>query len=542
MKQKPIPHSKYIFSFITSSLIFLVAILLSPLYGVGFSSSYSIDYSIITFIFFLYILSLGAVTFLDSTSSDRPFAQNILLWTCLSLGLILLFIIFSNKLSITISPVFSIAIPLFQYIYLRVQNYALRKTIELTNISNQILIYLLTGMILLFVYSATLFVHNGAHSWSDLSRMAAIQSIVENRTQVIDDSVFNFTGDKVLINGHFYSDKLYISILPGVIVYSILHKFGIVLGYKANLGYYLVTLFTIKLFWYFGLVAFYKIFKKINLKEIHRWVLIFILGFSSTYLSYSTVYNNHILSASYLTIAFYFYLKVKENNKIIQNLALSGLFFSISAANDMPTSVFYVGFALLIFLNKDLRFKIVYFFLPAIITILPTLVINYQISGSILPFTMNLEYFNYPGSPWVESMDSLSGMSVNDLEFFAKYAISLLFGLKGFITFHPYLIIAIPLMISEVLKKRRFNAEATIISIASFIMMLYYFLFTNNYSGVSFCVRWFVPLLPYFVFFLYPYFENLNRGKRLFLYVLVVFAFAITILGSFYIWGNIGLA
>ena len=45
------------------------------------------------------------------------------------------------------------------------------------------------------------------HSWQEESRMATIQTLVEQGTFVIDHTEFNRTGDKVFINEHFYSDK-----------------------------------------------------------------------------------------------------------------------------------------------------------------------------------------------------------------------------------------------------------------------------------------------------------------------------------------------
>ena len=45
------------------------------------------------------------------------------------------------------------------------------------------------------------------HSWQEESRMATVQTLVEQGTFIIDHTEFNRTGDKVFVNGHFYSDK-----------------------------------------------------------------------------------------------------------------------------------------------------------------------------------------------------------------------------------------------------------------------------------------------------------------------------------------------
>src|SRR3972149_8663552 len=57
----------------------------------------------------------------------------------------------------------------------------------------------------LLVWAALTKVHT--HSWQEESRMATVQALVEQGTFVIDHTEFNRTGDKVFVDGHFYSDK-----------------------------------------------------------------------------------------------------------------------------------------------------------------------------------------------------------------------------------------------------------------------------------------------------------------------------------------------
>ena len=63
-------------------------------------------------------------------------------------------------------------------------------------------------------------------SWNVDSRMATIQSLVEKHTFIIDESDFIKTGDKVFINGHFYSDKLPTPQIIGAIIYWPLFQLG----------------------------------------------------------------------------------------------------------------------------------------------------------------------------------------------------------------------------------------------------------------------------------------------------------------------------
>jgi len=528
-----------IITYLISFAIYIIGIVFSPFYGHPHNDGIQINLPVIIAILFIYMISLFIVQVYFKQSKNNTLLENILFLILSSLGLVLILRGIINQFNIQLLPIFSILILIFQFGFFVIQRYTIKKISEISEISNPIIISFISIPILLIFFSAILFVYNGAHSWSDYSRMATIQSVVEDNSLIINYSDFGLTGDKVFVNGNFYSDKLITSVVPGIIVYWVLFKAGIFLSFGSNLAYQLITLFTIKLFWLAGLAAFYKILQRVNIKELHRWVLVFILGFASTYFSYSTVYNNHLLTASYLIIAFYFYMKAIEQIKTSQYLFMSGLFFSLAGSGNMPSAIFYVSFFILILINKEIRSKLVFFLIPTIFTVLPTLIINFQISGSILPVTMNIEYFDYPGSMWADRMDSLSGMASNGFGFFLIYSLRLLFGLKGFITYHPYLLIAIPLMITEIIKSRQFKKEAIAISAASFIMMLYYFLFTNNFGGDSFGIRWFVALLPFFIFFLYSYFQKPNKKLNLFLFASVSFAFAVAIIGSAYVWGNI---
>jgi hypothetical protein len=68
------------------------------------------------------------------------------------------------------------------------------------------------------------------HSWQEESRMATVQTLVEQGTFIIDHTEFNRTGDKVFVNGHFYSDKMPILSVAAAGAYSILHNiFGLTL-------------------------------------------------------------------------------------------------------------------------------------------------------------------------------------------------------------------------------------------------------------------------------------------------------------------------
>src|SRR5215208_1130252 len=97
---------------------------------------------------------------------------------------------------------------------------------------------LLLLFLVLFCYSY--FIQEGG--WNANSRMALIMSVVHYH-QLNIDPYENTTGDKVLYNGHYYSDKAIGTALLGVPVYAVLSKLP---GFEVKkYSLYLVTVFVV---------------------------------------------------------------------------------------------------------------------------------------------------------------------------------------------------------------------------------------------------------------------------------------------------------
>ena len=388
-----------------------------------------------------------------------------------------------------------------------------------------------------FVIIAFLLVIPKVRSWNDASRMATIQSLVEEQTCIIDQSTFIRTGDKVFIDEHFYSDKLILPSAMGAIFYLPLYHIGVHLEYGWNLAYFLITLLTIKTFWLLGLVAFYQALKYSNIEHKYRFWLTLALGIASLHFTWSSTFNNHSLAASQLIIGFYFLLKAKHTDFIKSNLFYAGFFISLAGAGDAPMAAYFVGFLVYILVNSKLRVNFIFFMLPLVLTALPTLAYNYSISGSVIPVQINRSYFEYPGSPWLGS-NELTGMSANQGFFLLNYSFTCLLGPKGFLLYNPLLFIALPYLLRETRKGQSFRSEAIIISISSLIIVTYYFLFSNNYGGGSYSIRWFVPLLPLLFFFIHPLFDNFNFKRRRIFIALFVISSIISCIGIINPWSN----
>ena len=367
-------------------------------------------------------------------------------------------------------------------------------------------------LVLLLSLTALGATHCAPTTWNDESRMGTIQALVESHTFAIDHTEFVRTGDKVLVEGHFYSDKPPLPAMLGAVVYFPLFHLGLRLHGGSSLSYYLITLLTVSLCWILGALAFFQSLKFTGLDGERRLLAAIALSLGTIYFSWSTTFNNHEIAASFLAIGFCFLLKAKHESFGNRNLALAGTFLSLAGACDIPTAIFFALFLVYALRDPSLRSRVIFYLLPLVVTVLPTLAINYSIHHSIMPVQIYRSYFDYPGSPWTGS-DQLSGMVANDPAFSAAYAFRTLFGPKGFLIYNPVLFIALWGLVRTIRKRGEFLWEGIFIAAGSVILLVYYWLTTNNFAGWSYSIRWFVPLLPLLMFFLYPCLESF--GERI---------------------------
>lgn len=372
--------------------------------------------------------------------------------------------------------------------------------------------------------------------WNDGTRMATIQALVQHHTLSIEPSSFASVMDKVFIHGHFYSDKLATPQLLGAVVYWPIWRLGIRLAPDWNLAYYLVTLFTVKLFWLLGLAAFYRSLAYTRLDRARRLWLTVALGTGTLVLSWSATFNNHSLAASWVAIAFWFLLRAKDGGRVLPNLALSGLFFGLAGSSDVPTMAFPAAFGLYVLLDRRLRRGTWAYVAALLVAVAPALAVNYAISGSLVPVQIVAANFDFPGSPW--TAEHLTGTGINTGPFLADYTVRMLVGPGGFLLYNPFSLLALPLMVREIVRRRRFAAEALVVLLMSVVIIGYYCLTSNNYGGDAYSIRWFVPMLPLWMFFVYPLLEGKGAWRWVVLGAFLAVSVPIAVIGTWNPWSR----
>jgi hypothetical protein len=218
-----------------------------------------------------------------------------------------------------------------------------------------------------------------------------------------------------------------------------------------------------------------------------------VLGLGTAIWPYSTVFTNHVPAAATALVALYILL---THDRLTRGqLGMIGFSSALAAAIDPSTGIFAVGYFLLCVWR--MRSYALWFMLGALVPVVITLVLNYQITGTWLLPQMVTSGYNYPGSEFAATV--AGNQRAADVP---AYVYNLLIGQRGVFLFFPivawYLWAAVQAARSI---EPRIRRSARVILLCSLSYFLYFALFTNNYGGYAFSPRWLlnpVPLLAVF--------------------------------------------
>ncbi len=368
-------------------------------------------------------------------------------------------------------------------------------------------------------------------SGNPASRFASVESLVERGTWAIDNSSFfgdantydpegaeplmmrnsqeaiNGTNDMVQINGRFYSDKPPVLSLLAAFPYLILYNLGITFSAAGNMAVYLLTLFTVGLSVSLLAMLFFIEAEKTGQKTAGAFTLLMIFG--TLILPYSVTFNNHIFSAVCIFASYTLIRNVQG-----MGLTLAGFLAGMGFVIDLVSGgVFMALFGVLVIINKGWKSALL-FCVPCVFPLILHCIINIPITGDVMPGAMHPEYWDYPGSDF--SASTLTGVSLN-LSGLTTYTFHLLFGYRGMFLFFPVLLFACIYLLGSlrVQKERLYSLSILTGSVA---VILYYALFSDNFGGWSYGVRWFVPLIPILMTGLY----RAGKINRLFIVASVI--------------------
>jgi len=376
---------------------------------------------------------------------------------------------------------------------------------------------LTTGVAAFFLLIWALLTHSHVNSWKDISHLATVEALVHHTTWAIDDTALGkHTGDRIFLNGHFYSDKPPILSLLASGVYAVLHQdfhlsldpwgcdpdtspcycFALLCPQPPDWAYYLLTLTLVGLPSALMLALFYRSTALHSLPNPLALLLTGVLGLGTLVFPYSLVFANHVPAAACLMAGFYALLRSSADGPPTRRwLLVSGFATALAFTLDLGTGPFLVFFLSDALLRH--RRQAWPFLLGGLLPLALMVGLDWWILGTPLPPQMHAAGFDYPGSPFPTTVTGTrSGSNVPD------YAFRMIFGDHGLFAFSPVLLWAI-FALGTLLRQRghRLWGEAVAVGLASLAMVLYFVLFTDNFGGVAYGPRWFTAMMPCLFFF-----------------------------------------
>jgi hypothetical protein len=423
---------------------------------------------------------------------------------------------------------------------------------------------LLFSMMLLIQAALT---KTDTHSWQEESRMATIQTIVEQNTFSIDHTDFNRTGDKVFVNGHFYSDKTPILSVAASGAYSILHNvFHLELDPTICVpdedvaacrvfngktfrftAFYWLTLIFIGGSSALLVVLFWKALIDIGVGGTLATALALALGLASPIAPYSIVFAGHVPAALCLFAGFILLVgqdvilpRVRQDN--ILPYFFSGLLISLSANIDLTLAVFIVTFGLWVLIAR--RKSFIAYLIGALVPFALSAAINYWAAGSIVPLYFDPKAYDFFGTVLNTTVGGTNGFY--SLDFGLHYTYDLLIGARGLFSFTPMLIFALVGLWLAIRDRSLRLRGVTFAFIAGCLIFTLYLIFrTDNFGGEAWGTRWFTPLTPVLMYYaaiayrVSPITYRLLPILRIVFWIFVLLSFATALYGLHDAWKSI---
>ncbi|HEV3344180.1 MAG TPA: hypothetical protein VG125_27640 [Pirellulales bacterium] len=364
-----------------------------------------------------------------------------------------------------------------------------------------------------------------AGGWNDGSRLATVESLVDGHTLAIDDSIFvrspatadepnpytpgdealrtQGTKDKLLIRGHFYSDK---SPLPAFWLaawYKILQSStGLVAREHPRLFCYLMAVVSSGMAYVVTVWSIWRLALRRGLPLTACVLLAASLALATIALPYTRHVNNHILLLEVVGLLMLTLDRLAElddggrgRRSVGLASAAAGTLVALGYGFDLGMGpVLLISTAALVTWRTRKPAAIACFALAALPWLAAHHAVNYLTGGTFGPANSVAEYLAWPGSPF-STRNMTGGWGHETMWHFLVYAAALLVGKHGFIDYNLPLWLAVGGLL--MLGRRRGTVSPEIVFAAALTAgsWLLYAALSNNYSGPCCSIRWFVPLL-----------------------------------------------
>lgn len=349
----------------------------------------------------------------------------------------------------------------------------------------KILVFLVSlGVLAIFTHKTVFLAGN------DASRFAQIESLVDYHHPYINESRYNWTIDRVTINGKDFSNKPPLFSIVGASLYYILRTvLGLSFAGHEHLVVYLLTLLTVGLSTAWLVTKFYVAIQR-RFQPTRRvcYLATAALGLGTILTSFSVTLNNHTVAAAFLFAAFCAVIE----EKAVKAGILASVAFCIDPA---PGGIFLAVFAVMV-LYSPKKGSLIRYLLSASLAPALFCASNWVITGSLLPVKMIPGGLDYSG----QIAPNLANVLLPDDWL---YPLKCLFGWHGLFTVSPVLLLGVYGFIKQLRSGATLGRPQTRwlgAGIAATILL--HIVFVGSYGGWSYGFRYLIPIIPLCLFFL----------------------------------------
>jgi len=361
-----------------------------------------------------------------------------------------------------------------------------------------------------------------AGSWNDGGRLASVEAMVDYHTLSIDQSVFvdvdritgaalpypadnenlleHGTRDKLLIHGHYYSDKPMVQSLAMAGVYALLQKTtGLMARDRPDFFAYLMTLTSSGLAFVFSVWGIGRIGRQVGLSENDSFLLAMSFSFATAALPYTCHVNQHVvlLAIAVAVLIDAHVLSEPSNRERSDFLRMArmglcaGFGYGIDFGAGAPLALLT---GLFILWQRPAWKSVVVVSLAMLPGVLLYHGVNFAIGGSWMPANANAEFLRYPGSPF-SAENATGGWKHESLRKLFLYGADLLWGKRGFFE-HSAPLLLVVFAGYKLVWSAPVRRSMLLFCLAwCGLTWLTYASGSNNLSGACYSIRWFVPLL-----------------------------------------------
>jgi hypothetical protein len=376
-----------------------------------------------------------------------------------------------------------------------------------------------------------------AGGWNDGSRLASVESLVDRHTLAIDDSIFvrspatadapnpyvpgdealrtQGTKDRLLIRGHYYSDK---SPLPAFWLaawYEMLQRStGLAARDQPRRFCYWMTIVSSGIAYVVTIWSVWRLALRRGLPLAVCGLVAGSVALATVALPYARHVNNHILLLAVVALLMLALDRLaataeeggfdassrdgdhrQGRGSAMPASAAAGTLAALGYGFDLGVGpVLFACAAALVAWRTRKPAAVGCFLLAAMPWLAAHHAVNYLTGGTVGPANSVPEYLAWPGSPF-STRNMTGGWGHETGGHFFVYAAALLLGKHGFIGYNLPLWLALGGFVVLVRRRRPEWPEIVFTASVAGGSWLLYAALSNNYSGPCCSIRWFVPLL-----------------------------------------------